>query len=78
MIKTKTDRARQKQNFELKTLLVQPCKQPIFGDTELEESIPNSIELMRSIGGPVTPFESNLRYNYHRQLNQFRNGATKC
>jgi hypothetical protein len=77
MLKTKNDRARKKQNIELKTILVQPFRQPIFGDSELEETIPNSIEIMRSLRGPITPFESNLRYNYHRQLNQFRNTSTK-
>jgi len=78
MLKTKNERARQKQHIELKTSLVQPCRQPIFGDSELEETIPNSIEIMRNLCGPITPFESNLRYNYRRQLNQFRNTSTKC
>jgi len=78
MVKTKNDRARLKQHIGLKTILVEPCKQPILGDHKLEETIPNSIEIMRRLGGPVTAFESNLRYNYRRQLNQFRNGSTKC
>lgn len=77
MLKTKNDRARKKQNIELKTILVPPGQQPTFGDTDLEQAIPNSIEMMRKIGGSLTAFERNLRSNYHRKLNQFRNGATK-
>jgi hypothetical protein len=77
MVKAKNDRARQKQHVELKTILVQPCRQPISGDSDLEETIPNSIEIMRKFGGPVSAFERNLRYNYQRQLNQFRNGSKK-
>jgi hypothetical protein len=77
MLKTKNERERQKQNIVLKTTIVNPSRQPILVDNELEEAIPNSIEIMRKIGGPVTAFESNLRYNYHRQLNQFRNGSIK-
>lgn len=77
MVKTKNERARQKQQIELKTILVRPCRPPISGDSDLEETIPNSIEIMRRIGGPITTFEKNLRFNYHRQLNQFRNGSNK-
>jgi hypothetical protein len=77
MVKTKNDRARQKQHVELKTILVQPYRPPLTSDSDLEETIPNSIEIMRQFGGPLSAFERNLRYNYHRQLNQFRNGSTK-
>lgn len=77
MLKTRNERARQKQQIDLKTVLVRPCRPPIFGDGNLEETIPNSIEVMRRLGGPVTAFERNLRYNYHRQLNHFRNGSNK-
>lgn len=78
MAKTKNDRARQKQQIELKTVLVQPCRPPVSGDSDLEESIPNSIDIMRKLGGPVSAFEKTLRYNYQRQLNKFRNGSIKC
>ncbi|CAF0947711.1 unnamed protein product [Rotaria sp. Silwood1] len=78
MIKTKTDRAREKQHIELKTMLVKPCRQLITSDSTLEETIPNSIETMRKLGGSISAFERNLRYTYHRQLNQFRNNLKKC
>lgn len=77
MVKTKNDRAREKQHVELKTIFVQPCRKLISGDNDLEETIPNSIEIMRKFGGPISAFERNLRYNFHRQLNLFRNGSTK-
>ncbi|CAF0910395.1 unnamed protein product [Rotaria sordida] len=77
MLKTKNDRKRQKQNIELKTLLVDPYKQIPWNDGILDESIPNSLEIMHKTCGPGTPFERNLRYNYHRQLNLFRNGSMR-
>ncbi|CAF2887224.1 unnamed protein product [Rotaria sp. Silwood2] len=77
MLKTKNDRQRQKQHIELKTLLVEPYKKIPWNDGTLDESIPNSLEIMHQMCGPGTPFERNLRYNYHRQLNQLRNGSTK-
>jgi hypothetical protein len=73
MVKAKNVRAKQKQIIELKTVIVKPCRQPISTDSDLEESIPNSLEVMRKLGGSVTAFEKNLRYNYRRQLNQYRN-----
>lgn len=76
-VKTKNDRARQKQHVELKTILVQPSQQVIPGDSDSEEIIPNSIEIMRQLGGHVSAFEKNLKLNYRRQLHQFRNGASK-
>ncbi|CAF2878069.1 unnamed protein product [Rotaria sp. Silwood2] len=77
-IKTKTNRAREKQHIDLKTVSVKPCRRLIKSDTTLEETIPNSIETMRKLGGPITAFEKNLRYTYHRQLNQFRTNLKKC
>jgi hypothetical protein len=77
MLKTKNERARQKQQMELKTILVNPCRQPITIDGGLEETIPNSIEIMRKLRGPVPAFESNLRFNYNRQLTQYRINSTK-
>jgi hypothetical protein len=77
MLKTKNDRTRHKQQFELKTLLVEPWKQPSWNEGTLEESIPNSLEIMYKMCGPATPFERNLRHNYHRQLYHYRNGAMK-
>ncbi len=75
MLKTKNDRTKQKQNIELKTLLVEPWKQRLHSDGIFDETIPNSLELMYRLCGPATPFERNLRHNYHRQLNHFRNGS---
>jgi len=77
MVKTKNDRTRQKQNIELKTQLVEPWKHPLYGTKILDDKIPNSLELMNNMCGPATAFEQNLRYNFHRQLNQFRNGSMK-
>lgn len=77
MLKTRNERARQKQQVELKTLLVNPCRPPVEGDSDLDESIPNSIEVMRRLGGSVSAFEKNLRFNYQRQLSQFRVGSKK-
>jgi hypothetical protein len=74
MLKTKNNRTRQKQNIELKTHLVDPWKQAVYIDGILDETIPNSLEIMHNMCGPATPFEQNLRYNFRRQLNQFRNG----
>lgn len=75
MLKTKNERYRQKQQGELKTLLVEPWKQPSWTDGTLEEAIPNSIDLMHRMCGPATPFERNLRQKYHQQLHQYRNGT---
>ena len=77
MLKTKNERARQKQQVELKTILVNPCQASIDDETDLEESIPNSIEIMRRLGGSVSAFEKNLRSNYQRQLTQFRASSKK-
>ncbi len=77
MLKTKNDRTRQKQNIQLKTVLVEPWKQPIYMDGILDEPIPNSLEIMHKMCGPATPFERNLRDNFHRQLNQFRSSSMK-
>jgi hypothetical protein len=79
MLKTKNNRTRQKQNIDLKTLLVEPWKQVLTtsNDDVLDETIPNSLEIMHKMCGPATPFERNLRYNFRRQLNQFRNGSMK-
>ncbi|CAF3355363.1 unnamed protein product [Rotaria sp. Silwood1] len=77
MLKTKNERKRQKQYIELKTLLVDPYKQIPWNDGTLDESIPNSLEIMHKMCGPGTPFERNLRYNYQRQLNQLRNSSIK-
>ena len=76
-VKTKNDRARQKQHVELKTVLVQPSQQVFSGDSNSEEFIPNSIEIMRQLGGHVSAFEKNLKVDYRRQLHHFRNGATR-
>jgi len=75
MLKTKNNRTRQKQNIELKTLLVEPWKQSLYSDGILDDTIPNSLEIMHKMCGPATPFERNLRYNFHRQLHQLRNGS---
>jgi hypothetical protein len=75
MLKTKNERTRQKQNIQLKTLLVEPWKQTLYSDSILDEAIPNSLEIMHKMCGPATPFERNLRRNFHRQLYQFRNGS---
>jgi hypothetical protein len=77
MLKTKTERRRQKQNVELKSLLVEPWKQASLSDDILDDNIPNSLEIMHKMCGPSTPFERNLRRDYQRQLNQYRNGTTK-
>ena len=77
MLKTKNERARQKQQMELKTILVNPCRQPTTTDGGLEEVIPNSIEIMRKLGGPIPAFESNLRFSYNRQLKQYRINTAK-
>jgi hypothetical protein len=78
MMQTKNDRTRQKQHIELKTILVNPCRQPSWKDGSLDKSIPNSIDMMRKSGGPVTAFERHLRRIYHQQLNQFRTTSVKC
>ena len=78
MLKTRNDRTKQKQNVELKTVLVKPCRQPHLQDCGLDEAIPSSIEIMRRIGGPITAFEHTLRHSYHRHLSQFRNGSIVC
>ena len=75
MLKTKNDRTRQKQNVELRTVLVEPWKQPLYTDGILDEAIPNSLEVMYQMCGPATPFERNLRQNFRRQLTQFRTGS---
>ena len=77
MIRTKSDRARQKQHIGLRTVLIEPCKQPILRDKELEEKIPNSIEIMRKLPGSINAFERNLRHTYHRHLNHYRNDLRK-
>ena len=77
MLKTKNNRTRQKQNVELKTILVEPWKQILNGDEIFGETIPNSLEMMHRMCGPSTPFEQNLRYSFHRQLNKFRSGSLK-
>jgi hypothetical protein len=77
LLKTKNDRVRQKHQMELKTILVNPSRQPITGDGAFQESIPNSIEIMRKLGGHVPAFERNLRFNYNRQLKHFRISSTK-
>lgn len=74
MLKTKNDRTRQKQNVELRTVLVEPWKQPLYTDGILDEAIPNSLEVMYQMCGPATPFERNLRQTFRRQLSQLRNG----
>lgn len=76
-VKTKNERARQKQHVELKTILVQPSQQVISGDSDSEEFIPNSMRIMRRLGGHLSAFEKNLELDYRRQLIQFRNGASK-
>lgn len=76
MLKTKNDRTRQKQNVELRTVLVEPWKQPMYTDGILDEAIPNSLEVMYQMCGPATPFERNLRQNFRRQLSLFRTGST--
>lgn len=75
MLKTRNDRSRQKQNIELRTVLVEPWKQPIYTDGILDEPIPNSLEIMYQMCGPATPFERNLRHSFRQQLTQFRTGA---
>lgn len=78
MLKTKNDRKRQKQQVALKTLLVDPWKQMPWNDGISDETIPNSLDIMHKMCGPATPFERNLKYNYHRQLNQLRHASAKC
>ncbi len=77
MLQTKNNRIRQKQNVDLKTVLVEPWKQVLTSDDILDGTIPNSLEIMHKMCGPATPFEQNLRYTFRRQLTQFRNGSTK-
>lgn len=76
-VKTKNERARQKQQVELKTILVQPSQAVISGDNDSEEFVPNSIRIMRQLGGHLSAFEKNLELDYRRHLIQFRNGASK-
>ena len=71
----KNERYRRQQRGELKTLLVDPWKQPSWTDGTLEEAIPNSIDVMHKMCGPATAFERNLRQNYHRKLLQYRHGT---
>ncbi|CAF4054499.1 unnamed protein product [Rotaria magnacalcarata] len=78
MLKTKNDRAREKQHIDLKTALVKPHRQHALRDSALEESIPSSLDKMRKLGGSITAFEKNLDYNYNRQLNQFRIDLKQC
>ena len=77
MVKAKNDRIRQRQNTALKTLLVEPWKQMIWGDGVTNETIPNSLDIMHKMCGSGTAFERNLRYVYQRQLNQYRNSSIK-
>lgn len=74
-VKAKNERSRQKQQTNLKNALIDPWKVAPWTDTTMEESIPNSIDVMHKMCGPATPFERNLRQNYHRQLNQLRYGV---
>lgn len=78
LLKTRNDRSKQKQHTDLKNALIKPCRPAIPSDCSLDDAIPNSIEIMRRLGGPVTAFEQNLRHNYHRQLDAFRHGSIKC
>jgi hypothetical protein len=78
MLKARSDRHRQKQQTELQTLLVEPWKQMARTENTLNQSIPNAIDVMRKMCGTATPFERNLRQNYHRQLCQYRNGSMQC
>ncbi len=77
LLKTKTDRIRQKQNLGLKTVLVRPWRQASWNDEILDDKIPNSFDVMHTMCGPATPFERNLRNNYHKQLSLFRNNSRK-
>ena len=78
MLQTKNNRIRQKQNVDLKTVLVEPWKQVLTSDDILDGTIPNSLEIMHRMCGPSTPFEQNLRHSFRRQLTQFRNGSMKA
>lgn len=77
LLTKKNERYRRQHRGELKTLLVDPWKQPSWTDTTLEEAIPNSIDVMHKMCGPATAFERNLRQNYHRQLFRYRHGAVQ-
>lgn len=77
MLKTRNERKRQKQYIELKTVLVDPWKQIPWNDGILEQSIPNSLEVMHKMCGPGTAFERNLRHSYQRQLSQLRIATKK-
>ena len=59
-------------------MIVHSYRQPLAVDVALNVSIPNSIEMMRQLGGCVPAFEHTLRYNYYRQLNHFRLSSIKC
>ena len=78
LLRTRNQRTKEHQKTELKSAFVKPCRQPILSDCLTDDSIPNSIEIMRRLGGPVTAFEHHLRHVYQRQLKQFRNGSVQC
>ena len=78
MLTKKNERHRRQHRGELKTLLVDPWKQPSWTDGTLEEAIPNSIDVMHKMCGPATAFERNLRQNYHRKLLQYRHGMAQA
>lgn len=78
LLKTKNERSREQQKTGLKSVLVKPCREPKLSDCSLNDNIPNSIEVLRRMGGPITPFEHQLRFNYKKQLNRFRNGSIQC
>ena len=59
-------------------MIVHSYRRALAVDVALNASIPNSIDMMRQLGGCVPAFEHSLRYNYHRQLNQFRLSSIKC
>ncbi|CAF4054401.1 unnamed protein product [Adineta steineri] len=78
LLKTKSDRTRPKPNIDLTTVLMKPWRQATWNDDGFDNSIPNSLDLMHQICGPSTPFERNLRQDYHKQLNLYRSASTKA
>ncbi|UJR25872.1 hypothetical protein I4U23_007222 [Adineta vaga] len=77
LLKAKNDRMRQKHSIELKSILIKPWKTETCNDDVLGDPIPNSLDMMHKMCGPATPFERNLRQDYHKQLSQYRISSIK-
>ncbi|CAF1008184.1 unnamed protein product [Didymodactylos carnosus] len=62
-----------KQKINLKTILVEPWNKPFSLNSNIDESIPNSLEMMEKLGGQSTAFEKNLKFTYNKHLEHLRN-----